>query len=271
MSVAVRSADIAGLIDRFFGPGTEDDPGAWDRSALSAALAVAGREADARPSDPDPAILRAALLLRLGRREPAWEVAAKAAHQAVAQSLSSTGAALLARLLAVLGETGRAARVAAHLVARHDFRDNFADATSIAETAWLLGDVATLRMIAAEEINRGLALSAREKPAAAMLETLGEANLTNALGDHQDAVLRLAGSRTVWLAVDLLDEEQWPPFVVTRIYLDADWAVAEELEDALIDRLHHLYTERGQAPGCYLGHLITSFMPVPLAISGVSQ
>ena len=107
MSVAVRSADIAGLIDRFFGPGTEDDPGAWDRPALSAALAVAGREADARPSDPDPAILRAALLLRLGRREPARDVLAAVGESGRVRHATPSAIGLMIRLFAVLGDAAR--------------------------------------------------------------------------------------------------------------------------------------------------------------------
>jgi hypothetical protein len=262
MSLAVPAADTRGPIDRLVGPGAAMEPRAWDRAALAPALDAATAAAAARPGDPDPAVLRAALLLRLARRREAAEAAGAARDRASSRAPGATAALLLARVLAVLGAERAAAEVLASLVEGEAWRSNGAIAASAAETAWLLGDPVLLGRIA-EPMAVG---DPAGSPASSMVATLREADLFDILADHQATVRSVAGPATIWLSIDLLVEEQWPPFVVTRVHLDGDWSTARDLEDLLIDRLYRLYTDRRRPPGCYLGHVITEFVPVPEAM-----
>jgi hypothetical protein len=259
MSLAVRAADTRDPIARLFAPGAAADPRAWDRAVLGPALAAAEREARARPDDPDPAILRAALLLRLGRREEARQAARAAAAgtagRPAAREPSVGAAALLARILAVLGEDRAAAERLAALVARRDARSDPAADPSAAGTALLLADVAAIDGLAVAETAGGSARSARSTPAAALLATLREAGLADALPGHMKIVRDTVGDRLVWAEFELFDEEDWPPFAALTLTLDPP-ADREALEETCFVRLSAFYRSRGDRPAPYLGHLL---------------
>jgi hypothetical protein len=159
------------------------------------------------------------------------------------------------RLFAVLGDAARMRPALSCLVEQRKGPLPAGWALQAATAALFSGDMMALHDLAAVEDREEASLSVKTMPATSLLQTLREAHLIEFLPTHIAVVRDVIGERLVWTALDLHDEEGWPPFVALRFFVDGP-DDCDQLEDAVFERLSALYRDRVGTPAPYLGWLL---------------